>query len=75
MRTYSLLLHALLTLLNINGHEYLSLPPHPDEGLKVGFTDPELPTKAVGDQVTVLNPAADGLGGDLQNLGRLADRH
>lgn len=36
----------------------LILPPHADEGLKVGLADAELPAEAVGYQVAGRNPAA-----------------
>ena len=58
---YSLLLHTLLTVLDINRHEYLSLTPHADEGLQVGFADAPLPAEAVSDQVTGIDPPPDGL--------------
>ena len=58
---YSLLLYTLLTLLDMSGHEYLSLTPHADEGLQVGFADAPLPAETVSDQVTGFDPAPDGL--------------
>ena len=58
---YSLLLHTLLTLLDMSGHEYLSLTPHADEGLEVGFADAPLPAETVSDQVTGIDPPPDGL--------------
>ena len=58
---YSLLLDTLLTLLDINRHEYLSLTPHADEGLQVGFADPPLPAEAVSNQVTGIDPPPEGL--------------
>ena len=58
---YSLLLDTLLTLLDMSGHEYLSLTPHADEGLQVRFTDAPLPAEAVSNQVTGIDPAPDGL--------------
>ncbi len=58
---YSLLLLTLLTLLDISGHEYLSLTPHADEGLQVGFADAPLPAEAVSNQVTGIDPPPEGL--------------
>ena len=58
---YSLLLYTLLTLLDINRHEYLSLTPHADEGLQVRLTDAPLPAETVSDQVTGIDPPPDGL--------------
>ena len=58
---YSLLLDTLLTLLYMSGHEYLSLTPHADEGLQVGFADAPLPAEAVSDQVAGIDPPPDGL--------------
>ena len=58
---YSLLLDTLLTLLDINRHEYLSLTPHADEGLEIRRTDPPLPAETVSDQVTGIDPPPDGL--------------
>ena len=58
---YSLLLDTLLTLLDMSGHEYLSLTPHADEGLQVGFADAPLPAEAVSNQVTGIDPPPDGL--------------
>ena len=65
----------LLTLLNNSGHQYLCLPPHPDKGVEVGFTDPPLAAEAVGDQIAALDPSADCFGRDLQVLCRLPDCH
>ena len=58
---YSLLLYKLLTLLDMSGHEYLSLTPHADEGLQVGFADAPLPAETVSNQVTGIDPPPDGL--------------
>ena len=58
---YSLLLHTLLTLLDMGGHEYLSLTPHADEGLQVRLTDAPLPAETVSDQVTGVDPPPEGL--------------
>ena len=58
---YSLLLDTLLTLLDMSGHEYLSLTPHADEGLEIRRTDAPLPAKPMGDQVAGIDPPPDGL--------------
>jgi len=58
---YSLLLLTLLTLLDMGGHEYLSLTPHADEGLQVRRTDPPLPAKPMGNQVAGIDPPPEGL--------------
>ena len=58
---YSLLLDTLLTLLDMGGHEYLSLTPHANEGLQVGFADAPLPAEAVSDQVAGIDPPPEGL--------------
>ena len=60
-----------LTLLNNSGHQYLCLPPHHDEGVEIGFTDPPLAAEAVGDQVAALDPSADCFGRYLHVLCRL----
>ena len=58
---YSLLLYKLLTLLDMSGHEYLSLTPHADEGLEIRLTDAPLPAETVSDQVPGIDPPPDGL--------------
>ena len=57
--------------MHIGGHEYSYFSPRFDEGLQVGFTDAQPTTNAVGDQITGLDPAAQGLGGDVKVIGRL----
>ena len=61
LHMYSLLLYTLLTLLDMSGHEYLSLPPHSDEGLQVGFAEAPLPAEAMSNQVTGIDPPPEGL--------------
>ena len=58
---YSLLLHTFVTLLDMSGHQYLSLTPNADEGLEIRLTDAPLPAEAVSDQVTGIDPPPDGL--------------
>ena len=61
LHLYSLLLVTFLILLDMSGHEYLSLTPHADEGLQVRLADAPLPAEAVSDQVAGIDPPPDGL--------------
>ena len=47
--------------------------PPVDEGGEVLLGDAELAAEAVHPQVGIVDPASDGLGGDLQNLGHILD--
>jgi len=46
---------------------------HADEDLEIGLTDPVFSIEPVGNQITALDPAVDGLGGDHEMCARLFD--
>lgn len=72
--TYSLLLLTLLNRLDIDSHKYSPFAPQFYEGLEVALADPPLAANAVCDEIAGVDPAADALGRDLEDGGRVLDR-
>ncbi len=55
------------------GLTWLLLPALSDEGSEVGFSDPELAPKPVGDEFVGINPAPHSFDADLQEVGNFGD--